>query len=303
MGMNWHNYEHEWQHRRKNSNEKRLWRDTRLTKDSDGTFYLDHMPRIWDQDANGKWVPTRNKAYPLAKITPDNVLTLLYEDRPDITVCNRLTTIIGRMVWSNTTHHRNKTHQVRIRTAVWDREGQQYIADPWHPAGVAGSNWAHGTIPYKAGLVFQLDSTNGNPIALLTPVEDTSILVKKSAIQKAKADTKVLRVLLRSMARMGAYDDHIDKKLNGSYWHSLANAKIEEVNYQHPMGDDAEKVFVHGLFRANRPDTHHYRQGSWAPRPKDEVRQSLIDNAIDNGMRALRKHIYSTTDGYEVVVK
>ena len=68
MGMNWHNYEHEWQKRRKNSSEKRLWRDVRLTKDSDGTFYLDHMPRIWDQDANGKWVPTRNKAYPLAKI-------------------------------------------------------------------------------------------------------------------------------------------------------------------------------------------------------------------------------------------
>ena len=303
MGMNWHNYEHEWQHRRKNSDEKRLWRDVRLTKDSDGTFYLDHMPRTWVQDDKGKWVATRDKALPLAKITSDNVLTLLYEQTPDITVCNRLTTILNRAVWSNTTHHRNKTHQVRIRTAVWHRTDQQYITDPWHPAGVAGNNWAHGTIPYMEGLMFQLDGATGEPTALLTPVEDTSILVKKSAIQKAKADTKVLRVLLRSMARMGVYDDHIDKKLNGSYWSALTNAKIEEVNYQQPMGDDAEKVFVYGLFRANRPDTHHYHLGGWTPRPKDEIRQNLIDNAIDNGMRALRRHIYLINDGYETVVK
>jgi hypothetical protein len=303
MGMNWHNYEHDWQRRRKNSDEKRLWRDVRLTKDSDGTFHLDHIPRVWEQDANGKWAPTRKHAHPLAKITSDNVLTLLYERTPDITVSNRLSTILNRAVWSNTTNHRNKTHKVRIRTVVWNREGQGYIPDPWHPTGVAPSNWAHGTIPYKAGLVFQLDSMTGDPIALLTPVEDTSILVKNSAVQKAKADTKVLRTLVRSMARMGVYDEHIDKKFNGSYWSSLRNAKIEEVNYQQPLGDDAEKVFVYGLFKANRPDTHYYRQGSWVPRPADEIRQNLIDNAIDNGMRALRQHIYSTTDGYETVVK
>lgn len=304
MGMNWHNYEHEWQRRRKNSDEKRLWRDVRLTKDNDGTFHLDHMPKTWVQDDKGKWITTRDKAFPLAKITSDNVLTLLYEQIPDITVSNRLSKILNRAVWSNTTHHRNKTHKVRIRTAAWNREAQMYSVDAWNPIGAAPSNWARGTIPYKAGLMFRMDGSTGEPIELLTPVEDTSVLVKNSAIQKAKADTKVLRTLLRSMARMGSFDEYIDKKLTGGYMPLYARAdKLEEVNYQQPMGDDAEKVFVYGLCRANRPDTHYYMRGQWTPRPKDQIRQTLIDNAIDNGMRSLRKHIYATTDGYETVVK
>jgi hypothetical protein len=301
MGWNWHNYEQEWQRRRKNSDEKRMWRDVRLTKDQNGTFHLDYMPMHWIQLANGKHKRERIIAYPLAKITADNVLTVLYESRPDITICNRLTEIIGRPVWSDVSHHRNKEQTVRIRPAKWNRTRQQYEIDSWCPSGVHPTNWAHGTIPYKTGLMFQLDNITGDPISLLTPVEDITIAVKNEAIQRTKADTKVLRVLLRGMARMGTFDEWLDQKLERGW--VRATTSLDQVNYKEPLGSDASTVFLHGLSICSAPGMSHYVGNTWTRRTPQERREMLMSAAIDNGMRALRKHIYSTTDGYERIVK
>lgn len=301
MGWNWHNYEYAWQRRRKNTDEKRIWRDVRLTKDNEGTFHLDYYPKEWKQSADGKYHTVRNTAYKLATLTADNVLTLLYEDRPNLTLCNRLTDIIGRQVWSDTSHHRNKEHSVRIRTARNTRD-KGVIVDPWHPAGVAPGDWARGTIPYKAGLMFQLN-TYGEPIKLLTPAEDISVLVKNEAVQQVKAQTKVLRVLVRSMARLGVFDDLANERL-GSYRSYAPNDELlDQIDYKSPTAEGARAVLTIGLARVNVPNQSHYVDGTWTKRSLEDRRRELLDHAIDAGLKVLRKHIYATTDGYERVVK
>jgi hypothetical protein len=301
MGWNWHNYEHEWQRRRKNTDEKRIWRDVRMTKDNEGTFHLDYQPKEWKQSDDGKYHALRESSYKLATITSGNVLTLLYEDRPSMTVCNRLTDIIGRNVWSDTTHHRNKENTVRIRTARHVRN-QGVIADPWHPTGVPPGDWARGTIPYKAGLMFRLD-TYGDPIQLLTSVEDISVLVKNEAVQRAKAETKVLRVLVRSMVRLGVFDDLANQRLS-SYRSYISDDKLlEQIDYKTPTAESAKAVLIIGLSKVNVPNQSHYVDGTWTKRSLEDRRRELLDHAIDSGLKVLRNHIYSTTDGYERVVK
>lgn len=299
MGWNYNNLNYEFTKRRSGFNYKRLWRNIELTQGDDGTFHMEQIVHEWKRDDRGGFKRMRKDNVKFATMTKDNVLTFEYAERPDPTMCNRITELLGRATWSDMSHHRNKLTTVRIRSVKWNYTSQSYTPDPWHPKDVQPTDWVHGTIPFTPGMKFQMCGTTGEPLALLTEVKDIKVLVKTEAVQKAKADTKVLRTLVRAMARMGSFDEIIHKKMTGWYH---TNVDLNEVNYKEPTGDDATKVFQFGAYRANRPDMQIYVKGTWYKRPEEEVRQSLIDACIDNGMRALRKVIYDTTDGYEKVV-
>jgi len=89
--------------------------------------------------------------------------------------------------------------------------------------------------------------------------------------------------------------EHLDRK-----WYTKVNEfKVEEVNYKTPMGSDAEIVFNLGLEHTTVPDRSTYVNNQWVQRKPEEVRAILVDNAIENGMKALRRHIYETTGGLE----
>ena len=297
MGWNWHNYEHEWQRRRKNADEKRIWRDVSLTKDNEGTFHLNYHPQVYVRNPKNKWVTQRGKAQKLATITADNVLTLLYADRPNMTICNRLTDIIGRTVWSDKTYHRNKESSVRIRTV------SRQVPDPWHPTGVDPHNWVHANIPYKEGIMFRLDVASGDPRELLTPIQDVAVLVKNEAIQQVKADTKILRVLLRSMARIGVFDEAVVERLDSYRSYAPVDDLLGSINYKDPSGEDAQKVVHAGLTSVNTPQLSGYVNGVWVKRSPEERIKELRERAIESGMKQLRSYIYKTTDGYERLVR
>jgi hypothetical protein len=146
---------------------------------------------------------------------------------------------------------------------------------------------------------FRMDA-NGDPTELITVEEDIKLLVKNEAIQQAKADTKLIRVLIRGMARLGVFDQQIQDKLD-RVWHHSARREINlaEVNYKTPLGSDAESVFLIGLEKSTAPDKTTYVGGTWAKRSEEERRAMLIDNALENGMKLLRRYIYETTDGLE----
>ena len=306
MGWNWNNYETAFKMRRKNSDFKRMWRDVDLTKDENETFHLTYAPRVWIRNAENKWVTAPcDDPQPLATITKDNVLTLLYEPRPTITVANRLTTLLGRYVFSDTSRHRNKEHTVRIRTAKWHASTRDYKIDPWHPAGVVAGDFQKGTMPYKAGTQFKLSEYTGEPIQLLTPVEDTKILVKPESVSAVKAEGKVLKTLVRAMARVGVFDEEVTKRMKSPYGYRIPNVKpLREVvfNLATPTAEDATAVFLRGMLETNIPNRSHYVKGVWTTRSEEDVQREFVNNAVDRGMYMFRQEYYAHHDGYENVV-
>ena len=292
MGWNWQMYETHYKRKRKNSDNKRIFRDCDLVKNDDGSFNIYWAYNLWNHrdEATQKRVMKRAERKPLAHITQDNVLTILFDRTPCLTSMRRLTYIIGLEVYSDTAHHRTNIHKVRL-------SGKKYRNKAWH-----SMPWcpAKGNIPFSKGMQFRMDN-NGYPTELIKAEEDIKVLVKNEAIQQAKADTKVIRVLIRGMVRLGVFDKQITEHLERKWYTKVNEFKIEEVNYKVPMGSDAEIVFNIGLEHTNVPDRSTYVNNQWVQRTLEECRSILVDNAIENGMKALRRHIYETTGGLERV--
>lgn len=292
MGWNWQMYETHYKRKRKNSDNKRIFRDCDLVKNDDGSFNIYWAYNLWNHrdEVTQKRVMKRAERKPLAHITQDNVLTILFDRTPCLTSMRRLTYIIGLEVYSDTAHHRTNIHKVRL-------SGKKYRNKAWH-----SMPWcpAKGNIPFSKGMQFRMDN-NGYPTELIKAEEDIKVLVKNEAIQQAKADTKVIRVLIRGMVRLGVFDKQITEHLERKWYTKVNEFKIEEVNYKVPMGSDAEIVFNIGLEHTNVPDRSTYVNNQWVQRTLEECRSILVDNAIENGMKALRRHIYETTGGLERV--
>ena len=124
--------------------------------------------------------------------------------------------------------------------------------------------------------------------------------MKKEAVQSVKAATAVIRKLAMVMLRVG-FEEHIEKKLS-NYWYSPPQGKIiADIDYKNPTGDDALAVLNHGMRIANKPDAHVWVDGEYKQRTMDERVRLMRERTLDNGMKALRKHIYATTGGYEQV--
>ena len=295
MAFNWQGYETQWKRKRKNSDCKRMWRDCDLVKQDDGSFNIYWAYNVWGRDeVTGRGKNVRGERKPLAHITQDNVLTITFEQTPCLTSMNRLSHIIGLEVYGDSAHHKTNIHKVRVSGRQW--QGRSYKIMPWCPT--ANGNWAKENIPFSTGMQFRMDA-DGSPTELITVEQDTKVLVKNEAMQKAKADTKVIRLLLRGMVRLGSFDKQIMEHLERRWYTKVNEFKIEEVNYKVPMGSDAEIVFNIGLEHSKVPDRSTYVNNQWVQRTVDECRAILVDNAIENGMKALRRHIYETTDGLE----
>lgn len=284
--------------RRKSKDFKAYKTDTRLTKAADGTFTFTFTQYEWKEDTTTKKYKrdvVRSET-PLVSITPDNVMTLLAPDTKGwpsahhMTIRNRLQDITGFSIFSDTAHHRNKEMAIRVTSRYYDNGwGKQ--------AWCANTN--DKTIPYKAGTQFKVDGKQGRCECLNIP-KDIKSVVKNEAIQSVKADTAVLRKLAMVMLRVG-YEEHIEKKLS-NYWYAPPQTKLlADVNYKNPMGDDATAVLNHGMRIANKPDTHVWVDGEYKQRTMDERVRLMRERTLDNGMKALRKHIYLTTGGYDKV--
>jgi hypothetical protein len=206
-----------------------------------------------------------------------------------MTIRNRLQDITGLSIFSDTGHHRNKETAIRVTSRYYDNgwEKQAWCA-----------NTNDKTIPYKMGTQFKV-GIEGRCECLNIP-KDIKSVVKNEAIQSVKADTAVLRKLAMVMLRVG-FEEHIEKKLS-NYWYAPPQTKLlADVNYKNPMGDDATAVLNHGMRIANKPDTHVWVDGEYKQRTMDERVRLMRERTLDNGMKALRKHIYLTTGGYDKV--
>ena len=299
MGWNWQMYETHYKRKRKNSDNKRIFRDCDLVKNDDGSFNIYWAYNLWNHrdEVTQKRVTKRAERKPLAHITQDNVLTILFGRTLCQSSMKRLSSIIGLEVYGDSAHHKTSVHKTRVSATAWC--GRQQTPMPWSPST---DSW-RANIPFSTGMQFRMDS-NGHPTELLKVEEDTKVLVKPEAIQQAKADTKVIRLLLRGMVRLGAFDHHIDERIDRRWSvNQLDRTPLEDVNYKVPMGSDAETVFLHGLDKANVPDRSTYVGNQWVQRKPEEVRAIFIDNALEHGMKLLRRHIYETNDGLEWRVK
>lgn len=298
MGLNWQDYENAWKHKRKNSDNKRIFRDCDLVKNEDESFSIYWAYNMWGNidPATNKRIPKRAERKPLAHITKDNVLTTLFDRTLCLTSMKRLSYMIGLEVFSDTTHFKTNVHKVRVSAVAW-RDREKTLM-PWAPS----TCYWRSNIPYSAGMQFRMDK-DGYPTELLKSELDVKVLVKKEAIQKARADTKLIGVLMRSMIRLGVFDKHIDGALDGKYnWSTpKANQEIQNVNYKEPTGEDAQTLFLVGLNKTNRPDLSTYVNNVWAQVPRETRRATFVSRIIDNSMEMLRRHIYETTDGLERV--
>jgi hypothetical protein len=285
--------------RRKGKDFKAYKTDTHLTKADDGTFTFTFLQYNWEQDEKSKQYKRSEvrAETPLVSITPDNVMTLLAPDTkgwPSVhhmTIRNRLQDITGLDVFSDTGHHRNKETAIRVSSRFYTQHG--WTKQAWC------ANTRDKTIPYKSGTQFQVGFPLGRSECLNIP-KDIKKVVKNDAVQQAKADTVIIRKLAMVMLRVG-FEEHIEKKLN-SYWYAPQQIKlIKDVDYKNPTGEDAMAVLAQGLRMATRPDSHVWKDGNYTELSMEERISMLRSRTLENGMKALRQHIYATTNGYEKV--
>lgn len=286
--------------RRKNKDFKAYKTDTHLTKADDGTYTFSYVQFNWVQDEKTKKYKredTLNRV-PLVSIAPNNVMTLLAPETqrwPSVhhmTIRNRLQIITGFNVYSDTAHHKNKDMQIRITHRFYGAHGWEKQA--WC------ANTKDKTIPYKAGTQFRVYDDKSGKVDCLNPPADVKNIVKNESVQQTKADTAVIRKLAMVMLRVG-FEEHIEKKLN-NYWYAPPQTKLlADVDYKNPTGDDATAVLNHGMRITHKPDAHVWVDGAYKDRSMEERVRIMRERVLENGMKALRKHIYSTTGGYEKV--
>jgi len=254
--------------RKKGSDVKSVYRDCQIRFEND-IFTVLQTPRWWEDAGVTPQV--------MWTIDPFNIVTL-YAEPKNITTRNRLTRAIGRWVYSDQAKHKTKESAVRInKTKVY----------------------GGGTIPYHMGLQVQL-TPEGEIGSFINPRKDVKILVKKDAVKIVATSTARLRKLTLTMARLGVFDKETAIRLEGSYY-GIMPKPISEINYQDPLGEDAEAVFYRGMLTAIVPNRIGFVDGEWKQIPLEERRQTYHRNIIESGMKALRKHIYEQTNSYERV--
>lgn len=256
--------------RPKGNDVKSIYRDCQIRFEND-IFTVVQTRRWWEDQSVAPQV--------MWSIDPFNIVTLYAEPR-DITTRNRLTRAIGRWVFSDQATHKTKESAVRIHKT---------------------KEYEDGTIPYHMGLQVQL-TPEGEIESFINPRKDVKILVKKDAVKTVSASTARLRKLTTTMAKMGVFDEVTTARLgNSSSLMPDVVKPISDINYQDPLGEDAEAVFYRGMDIAITPPQSGFVDGQWTRIPFEERRQTYHRNIIESGMKALRKHIYEETNSYERV--
>lgn len=295
MGMNYSLAAIEFGKRRK-GRAVRSWKDdTTIEVGENSELVFMYHSFSYGRNPAGGWSKTKNPGIPIAIITPNNVLTLLFSfNGNNVTVQNRLSELLNCQVYSDMSGHRNKESSIRISKRLMKHYGE---AAEWAGERVG----AVGNIPYKAGIQFRMDGA-GSPVELLNPPEDRSIRVKRESITAASRQTAQLRKLVHVMTRIGAFDDLVKLKLS----YALSPVKVDrsslsDVNLAAPVGDDAHLVFFLGLKKIDNAPVHRYVNNAFVRLTEEERIAHLRQRASKAGMELLRKHLYKATDGYEVI--
>jgi hypothetical protein len=85
-------------------------------------------------------------------------------------------------------------------------------------------------------------------------------------------------------------------------WQTPPQPKFEDINIDNPTGEDARAVAIVGLHSVDTPNLSYWKDGVWAQRSTQEQGKILLDNAVQKGLKLLRKHIYETTENAYVKV-
>lgn len=254
--------EQEFAKRRKGSNSKAVLRNCTLTKQGDD--FIITMT---------EW---RNQKSTLAIVRPDNVITLMYDKRIDMTVCNRLQAVCG----------------------LWVRLNKRRFGAYKQPVRVHKYNTWSDSMPYFVGM--QID-VNSKPF-VINPQPDVRTIVDRSAINLAKKEFEQIRKLSKVMLRMNAFDDlfsaNVYARLDGTKFKGVK--PLSQVNAQEPTMDDVMAVVAAGKDVAMVPDSYVYDPNirQYTHRPVAEVRRRYLESCVENGLRLLRRQFYEASNAY-----
>lgn len=263
--------------RRKNTTHRTMKRDVRVSMQGDNLL-LDFITMKYEHDkVNNKWIRVPHLT-PMAMLSPDNILTLTAPvEKVNQTMAKRFTFLLGTYVNSDATNYRNYKTRLRIRA--------DYIG-------------YRATIPYHQGQQWSLRPN----LRCLNPEPDIKIAINKSVAKDTKDKTATIRKLVKTMARVGAFDSLIGSFIEDRHKFSYGQykTKLENINLADPSAEDAEALFTFGLLSMNRISTHFWASGAggYTKRDINEVLAEYRDRAAERGMQVLRKFLYGAQESY-----
>jgi len=270
MGISYKRCEDVWQ-RRRGKDWKAVERDCRMTKDGDDFIIKYHG---WYAGLNTG--VSRDEGLPLLRITPDDIVTILSSGeiegwKQQTTIPNRFSRMLEMNVFRSSGTYKNREHITRIHSNR--------------------GNWVDNK-PFFAGL--QIDMKTNT---FLNPKEDLTVVVKKSAIKDAVAKTRLIRKLTMGMARLGAFDDLVQRKREYKNI-DIPDLESDPINLDEPTGDDAIKVVQLGLNFSELPNSSYWNGSVYTHRSSEEQLQLLRGNAVQKGLSLLRIHMYKSENAY-----
>jgi hypothetical protein len=262
--------------RRKGSDRKPVFRDCFVTKDGDN-FLITHKEFVsWQRVENpkqgGRHYEKITKDAPIAVITPADTLTMLYDGTPDMTVCNRLTVVMGHNVGLNKRDYGNYRTHVRV-----------YNKSSWDDSS-----------PYFCGM--QFDVRNKRSV-LLNPRPDIKLVVSNDSITAVKRETATIRKLVKAMARIGAFEALVEQAYHNR--NSVKQLKsMDQINLVDPTAEDADALVVLGMRDTNWPSNYIYKDGRYTQLDDATRRKMFLDASIEKGLKLVREDYYKRNDGY-----
>ncbi len=266
MPFTYQRCEREFAKRKKGSDTKTVLRNCTLRKQGDD--FLISM-QSWNYRI------TQNELTPMARISPDNIVTLLYDKDVDMTVCNRLQSIGGLAVRLNKREYSAYKQHVRV---------YQY------------DSWAN-SMPYFAGLQVNVA---GKP-HVVNPQPDVRIVLDRSVVTKAKNEFAQIRKLAKVMLRINAFENLYLDNHCGLDYDKLRDAKpLSQVNAEEPTMDDVRAVVAAGNRVATGPRSYVYDPVArrYTTVAVEELRRGYLESCIEHGLRLLRREFYKANDGY-----
>lgn len=259
--------------------------------------FRDVRVRITPEGATFHWKPSwRKEELLLATMTRDNKLTMQADLQDSfaskITLTDRISKLTGVPTAFDRRSHGRYESVVRFFTSTW---GSDYKRTPRYA-------WTDKlNLPYHPGFTFQLDNT-GKVESIVHMNPDKRIRVNPDMAKKTKADTTKIRKLTRVMARMGAFDQLTQQRME-QRWNFAKPKSISDVNFTDPSGEDAEIVFANGLVVTQPASGYEYNAVTqqYDRVSPEQMRNKTRERAVENGMKMLREHIYQTQNGYEAV--
>lgn len=273
MGITYVRCEELWA-RRRGKDWKAVERDCRLTRDG-----ADFIVKYHGWYAGRGTGFSQDEGLPLLRINPEDIVTILSSGEVELckyqtTIPNRFSRMLGMSVFRSSGTFKNREHITRIL----GRRG----------------NWADNK-PFFAGL--QIDMKTNK---LLNPKEDLTVVVAKDALKEVVAKTRLIRKLMMGMARMGAFDDLVERRQQYRFM-DLPDLASDPINLDDPTGDDARRVMQLGLGQTDVPNLSYYggsNGSTWTTRSTQEQLELLRDNAVQKGLELLRRHMYKLENAY-----